>query len=111
MERKLASEGAGRRPTASKGQFLANMSHEIRTPMNAIVGLGRLLSRTSLTFQQDYLRKIQISAHSLLTIIDDILDFSKIEAGQLRIEQIDFDIDEVLTTSPRLPERVWPKNR
>ncbi|MCP5416690.1 MAG: transporter substrate-binding domain-containing protein [Chromatiaceae bacterium] len=98
MERELArakeqAEDASR----FKGQFLANMSHEIRTPMNAIVGLGHLLSRTSLTpRQQDYLGKIQISARSLLTIIDDILDFSKIEAGQLRIEQIDFDLNEVL---------------
>ena len=98
MERELArAKEQAEEASRFKGQFLANMSHEIRTPMNAIVGLGHLLSRTSLTpRQQDYLGKIQISAHSLLTIIDDILDFSKIEAGQLRIEQIDFDIDEVL---------------
>ena len=98
MERELArAKEQAEEASRFKGQFLANMSHEIRTPMNAIVGLGHLLSRTSLTpRQQDYLGKIQISAHALLTIIDDILDFSKIEAGQLRIERIDFDIDEVL---------------
>ncbi|MCP5305171.1 MAG: transporter substrate-binding domain-containing protein [Chromatiaceae bacterium] len=80
-----------------KGQFLANMSHEIRTPMNAIIGLGHLLNRTALTLQQqDYLGKIQVSARTLLTLIDDILDLSKIEAGQLCIENIDFDLGEVL---------------
>ena len=98
MERALAqAKEQAEEANRFKGRFLANMSHEIRTPMNAIVGLGHLLNRTTLTpKQQDYLGKIQISARSLLNIIDDILDFSKIEAGQLRIEEIDFELNDVL---------------
>jgi two-component system sensor histidine kinase/response regulator len=79
-----------------KGEFLANMSHEIRTPMNAIIGLGYLLGKTSLVPKQsDYVHKIQISAKSLLGIIDDILDFSKIEAGRLTIESIPFSFEDI----------------
>ena len=81
----------------AKSNFLANMSHEIRTPMNAIIGLSHLVSETAMSLQQrDYISKIQTSAHDLLGIINDILDFSRIEAGKLNIENIEFDLDDVV---------------
>ncbi|MEJ2158244.1 MAG: response regulator, partial [Desulfobacteraceae bacterium] len=81
----------------AKSRFLANMSHEIRTPMNAVIGLTDLALRTKLTEKQaDYLKKISLSANSLLGIINDILDFSKIEAGKLDLENIPFNLNEVL---------------
>jgi len=93
-EAKELSDSASR----IKSEFIANMSHEIRTPMNAILGFNYLLRQTDLSYKQkEYVDKTIFSAKSLLAIISDILDFSKIEANKMMIENIDFDLYEVLS--------------
>ena len=107
----IKAKEAAEKATQAKSEFLANMSHEIRTPMNAIIGMTHLIKMTELSAaQRDYLNKIDISAKSLLGIINDVLDLSKIEAGMLTVESVGFKLEQVLeqlTTivSPRANEK------
>ncbi|MCK6557550.1 hybrid sensor histidine kinase/response regulator, partial [Candidatus Binatia bacterium] len=57
---------------------------------------GLLLDSQLDAEQRRYADIIHSSSDSLLALINDILDFSKIEAGQLQLEQVEFNLFEVV---------------
>ena len=88
---------AAQAANSAKGQFLAHMSHEIRTPMNSIVGFSELAIEEAMSPKaKEYLNRIIGNSKWLLQIINDILDTSKIESGNMDLENIPFDLRELL---------------
>ena len=97
--------------TRAKSEFLSNMSHEIRTPMNAVIGFSELLKSTALTdHQKDYVETICTSGEHLLALINDILDISKIESRKIVLEEIDFDLEYLISSILKiLRQRIYGK--
>lgn len=70
----------------AKDEFLATMSHELRTPLTVLLGSGKVLKESGLDeSQQALLKTMDVSARSLLYMLDDILDLSKIDSGEFSL--------------------------
>jgi PAS domain S-box-containing protein len=96
----------------SKTQFLANMSHELRTPLNAIIGFSEIMEQQAfgpLGSDQyvDYAGDIHGSGRHLLSIVNDILDVARIETGDFSLNEIELEIEDLLSSVKRLTEG-WP---
>lgn len=84
----------------AKSAFLANMSYEIRTPLNGILGfVDLMLDDAPKPEHREYLHIVHSSGQTLLRVLNDILDYSRIEAGRLQLEEIPFDLRNVLEST------------
>lgn len=100
LQRKALTDALAAAEHANKAKttFLNNMSHDIRTPMNAIIGFTALAAAhlDNMETTRDYLGKISTSSNHLLSLINDILDMSRIESGQVKIDENEVHLPDVL---------------
>lgn len=89
--------------SVAKTNFLANLSHDIRTPANAILGLSTMLNAQDNASQamRSYVQLIQISAESIVSILNDVLDFTKIESGSAPVDLNAFSPYQLFTDTCR----------
>lgn len=93
----VQTRDAAEEASRTKSRFLANISHELRTPMVGVLSSTELLLNSGLDSEQlSLVETLNSSGEALLEILNDLLDLSKIEAGKLSLENIEFDLLEVI---------------
>lgn len=85
----------------AKTEFLSRISHDIRTPMNAIVGTMAIAANYADDSEKvkECLKKIDTSSKHLLALINDILDMSKIESGKFSLQEEEFGLESLVSTT------------
>lgn len=83
---------------ALKSKFVANVTHEIRTPLSGVVGLSQLIALNADLDQMTHDSGVRIfeASKQLLLILNDLLDFAKLESGKVEIENIHYDVSQII---------------
>jgi len=83
-----------------KGRFVSMASHEFRTPLSTILSSASLLSKYSLTEEQEkrdkHIQRIKSTVTNLTTILNEFLSIGKIEDGKIIANNITFDLKELI---------------
>lgn len=103
QNRILESAEDARRANMAKTEFLRRMSHDIRTPINGILGMLNIGDHfpEDMQKQTEYREKIRGASTFLFELVNDVLDMSKMESGEIELEEVPFDLlnllDEVVS--------------
>ena len=77
-----------------KSRFVSMASHEFRTPLSTILSSASLISKYTLTDQQEnrtkHIGRIKSAVDNLTGILNDFLSLSKIEEGKVEIKIEEF---------------------
>jgi len=87
----------------AREDFFRLMSHEIRTPLNGVMGMLSLLSKTTLTpDQESYISTARESGEHLLTLVNDLLDYARMDAGHIALEASEVHLEPLLQSVAEL---------
>ena len=121
MNNARLSEGAARieadqkrmdaeRIMAGRSAFLAAIGHDLRTPISAILtGAAELERGASEAGARSQARLITDAGFMMKAMLDDLLDHAKLDAGHMTVDEVDFNLRDLLNQTTRLwrgPARV-----
>jgi signal transduction histidine kinase/CheY-like chemotaxis protein len=93
----IIAKNKAEKASQARSEFLSTVSHELRTPLNAINGITHLLLKEKPKKSQiNYLSSLQFSGNYLAKFINEILEINKIESNKTEVENIAFNLKELL---------------
>lgn len=90
--------------------FVANVSHELKTPITSIKGFAETLIENDelpKEVEKEFLQIIFDESVRLNALIADILNLSKIEKQQIKLNETNFDLTELVYTTVRPMKRLF----
>jgi signal transduction histidine kinase len=83
-----------------KSRFVSMASHEFRTPLSTVLSSAALLSRYTLTEDQEkrdkHIKRIKDSVKHLNDLLEDFLSLGKLEEGKIHADPAEFVVEEFL---------------
>jgi PAS domain S-box-containing protein len=83
-----------------KSRFVSMASHEFRTPLSTVLSSAALISKYTLTEDQDkrdkHIRRIKDSVKHLNELLGDFLSLGRLEEGRIQAEMAAFPVREFL---------------
>ncbi len=91
----------------SREQLISTVSHDLRTPLNAISGYSELMDATGLTpKQKSYMVHLRSASAYVDRLVNDLLDFSKLASGKIKIEEVPFNLSNIIRETSENLEKI-----
>ncbi len=98
-EELLEAKEEAERLSMLKTKFFSTISHELRTPLYGVIGLTSILMEDeSLSKHEEDLKSLKFSADYLLALINDVLQMNKMESNLLDLENMPFNLNELMNS-------------
>jgi PAS domain S-box-containing protein len=86
----------------TKDRFISIISHDLRTPFSSILGFTDLLANDdelTVEEQKQYVKYIQESSRSMLSLVNSLLDWTRLQTGRIKFEPERFDAKSIIDKS------------
>jgi len=86
----------------TKDRFISIVSHDLRTPFSSILGFTDLLTNDeglSEDEKRQYIKYIQESSRSMLSLVNSLLDWTRLQTGRFKFEPQKISAREIIESS------------